>query len=100
MKYADIIDNYRSQGVSEIYLKEIDKIRENSEISPNVVVPDTVFIGKSVLEKAIVSLINGNNIILVGNKASGKNVLADNMAFVFGREPFTMSFNSEMNARD
>ena len=100
MKYADIIDNYRSQGVSEIYLKEIDKIRENSEISPNVVVPDTVFIGKSVLEKAIVSLLNGNNIILVGNKASGKNVLADNMAFVFGREPFTMSFNSEMGAKD
>jgi nitric oxide reductase NorQ protein len=38
-----------------------------------------------VWEEAIAALLCGQNLLLAGPKATGKNVLAENLACVFGR---------------
>ena len=42
---------------------------------------------------AIVAILQGDNILLSGPKATGKNVLADNLAAVFDRPSWNVSFN-------
>ena len=43
------------------------------------------YYGKEVWEAAIAALLCGENLLLAGSKATGKNVLAENLAMVFGR---------------
>ena len=39
------------------------------------------------------ALLEGENLLLVGSKATGKNILADNLAWLFGRPVYSMSFH-------
>ena len=55
--------------------------------------PQIPFFGKEILEMAIAALLRGENLLLSGSKATGKNVLADNLAYLFGRPSYTVSFN-------
>lgn len=55
--------------------------------------PQIPFFGREILEMAIAALLRGENILLSGSKATGKNVLADNLAYLFGRPSYTISFN-------
>ena len=43
------------------------------------------YYGKEVWEAAIAALLCGENLLLAGSKATGKNVLAENLAQAFGR---------------
>ena len=42
---------------------------------------------------AIVGLLQGENILLSGSKATGKNILAENLAYLFGRPVYNISFH-------
>ena len=55
--------------------------------------PQIPFYGKSVFEMAAYALLAGENILLSGTKATGKNVLAENLAFLFGRPLYNISFH-------
>ena len=55
--------------------------------------PMTEFIGDETLEQAVRTLLQGENLLLCGGKATGKNILADNLAWLFGRPVYTVSFH-------
>lgn len=55
--------------------------------------PATDFIGDETLEQAVRALLQGENLLLCGGKATGKNILADNLAWLFGRPVYTVSFH-------
>lgn len=52
------------------------------------------YYGKEVWEAAIAALLCGENLLLAGSKATGKNVLAENLAQAFGRPRGTFPFTS------
>ena len=55
--------------------------------------PMTEFIGEETLEQAVRALLQGENLLLCGGKATGKNILADNLAWLFRRPVYTVSFH-------
>ena len=56
------------------------------------------YYGKEVWEAAIAAVLCGENLLLAGSKATGKNVLAENLAMVFGRPCWDVSFHVNMDA--
>ena len=55
--------------------------------------PPVEFIGDEILELAVSALLQGENILLCGGKATGKNVLSENLAWLFGRPVYNVSFH-------
>ncbi len=49
-----------------------------------MICPDMPFYGREVLEMGIAALLEGENLLLTGPKATGKNMLAENLAWIFG----------------
>jgi MoxR-like ATPase len=47
---------------------------------------------------AAAALLQGENILLTGTKATGKNILAENLAYVFGRPSYNISFHVNMDS--
>lgn len=56
------------------------------------------YYGREVWEAAIAAVLCGENLLLAGSKATGKNVLAENLAQVFGRPCWNVSFHVNMDA--
>lgn len=94
---SDFFELYREQGVSEGLLKDIETFRKKYPVAENVssrvMRPEIRFYGKEIFEMAATALLQGENILLSGTKATGKNVLAENLAWVFGRPVYNISFN-------
>ncbi|MCL1802185.1 MAG: MoxR family ATPase [Eubacteriaceae bacterium] len=65
----------------------------DESISNRVAVPQSNYYGTEVWEMAIAALLRGENILLSGPKATGKNVLAENLSYVFNRPSYNMSFH-------
>lgn len=55
--------------------------------------PPVQFIGEEILELAVAALLEGENILLCGGKATGKNILAENLVWLFGRPTYNISFH-------
>ena len=84
----------------------IDGIREYREKYPaapdmagRVPRPRYHYYGKEVWEAAAAALLCGENLLLAGSKATGKNVLAENLAMAFGRPAWDVSFHVNMPHR-
>lgn len=58
-----------------------------------VIKPPVAFVGEEIMEQAVAALLQGENILLCGGKATGKNILADNLAWMFGRPAYNVSFH-------
>ena len=75
------------QGVSLI--NKIVKFREvypvSDEVKNRIIKPAIPFYGKDILEMAIAGILQGQNLLLTGPKATGKNILAENLAYIFNR---------------
>lgn len=69
------------------------KARYPAEASGRIVKPSVEFIGEEILELAVSALLQGENILLCGGKATGKNILADNLAWLFARPVYNVSFH-------
>lgn len=86
-----------SQGVSEDLLKGVDEFIEKHDLKEDYEyrIPKIKYkyYGKKTLEKAIAAILSGDNILLSGPKATGKNVLAENLAYLFKRPLWTVSLN-------
>ena len=94
----------KEQKVHERLIRDVEMFRkeyavEESELS-RVNAPDMVFYGREVLEMAIAALLEGENLLLTGAKATGKNVLAENLAWIFGRPVYNVSFHVNTNSGD
>lgn len=94
----------QEQGVNEALIKGVEEFRSRyaveESVRSRVVTPSIPFYGKEVLEMAIAALLEGENLLLTGSKATGKNVLAENLAFVFGRPSYNVSFHVNTNSGD
>lgn len=55
--------------------------------------PSMAFYGTEILNRAVTALLEGENLLLYGDKATGKNVLAENLAWIFGRPVYDISFH-------
>lgn len=85
------------QGVSEKIIDEVDKFRKYYNIDEDVIdripSPRYKYYGKDVIEKSMAALLAGYNILLSGPKATGKNVLAENLGRMFNRPMWNISMN-------
>ena len=62
-------------------------------VAGRVTRPAVRFIGEETLELAVRALLQGENILLCGGKATGKNILADNLAWLFARPVYNIAFH-------
>ena len=62
--------------------------------------PAIPFYGKDILEMSIAALLQGQNLLLTGPKATGKNILAENLAYIFNRPSYNISFHVNTNSGD
>jgi len=69
------------------------KYPAEAAVQGRIVKPAMEFIGEEVLELAVSALLQGENILLCGGKATGKNILADNLAWLFARPVYNVSFH-------
>lgn len=92
-----MIDKLRQQGVSEYLLEKVEHLvnddKEND--NDNLRIPDDniIYLGKEIWEQAITAILQGENILLVGPKSTGKNLLANNLSSLFNRPNWNVSLN-------
>ena len=86
----------RREGIDPGIIGEVQAFRNKyptaEELTGRVPVPRYLYYGREVWEEAITALLSGENLLLVGPKATGKNVLAENLAAAFGRPSWDVSF--------
>lgn len=92
------------QNVSSGLIEAVKKFRETypveEEVARRIVEPSIPFYGKDILEMAIAALLEGENLLLTGPKATGKNILAENLAYIFNRPTYNVSFHVNTNSGD
>ena len=85
------------QGLSEGMIRQVENFRNQYPVEEKVknrlAVPMMPYYGKEVLEMAVAGLLAGENVLLCGSKATGKNLLAENLAWIFGRPVYNVSFH-------
>lgn len=87
----------REQGIKETLIDDIKYFNKQYPITDEdkkrVSKPLYPFFGKEALEIAITVLLDGGNLLLTGEKATGKNILAENLSYLFNRPTYNASFN-------
>ncbi|WP_295582957.1 AAA family ATPase [uncultured Oscillibacter sp.] len=91
-----MLDFLKQEGVSPRLLAEVERFRAQypaeDALRRRIPVPRYLYYGKDVWEEAVTALLCGENLLLAGPKATGKNVLAENLAAVFARPSWDVSF--------
>ena len=91
-----MLDFLRREGIDPGIIREVEAFRNKyptaKELTGRIPVPRYLYYGREVWEEAITALLSGENLLLVGPKATGKNVLAENLAAAFGRPSWDVSF--------
>ena len=94
----------KEQNVSENLIHGIEEFRKNYNVDEGAAArvsrPSIPFYGKEILEMSIAGLLEGENLLLAGPKATGKNILAENLAYAFGRPVYNVSFHVNTNSGD
>ena len=80
------------------YRKTYDAMEIPEDTSRRIPQSEVRYYGTGVWEKAIAALLSGENLLLAGPKATGKNVLAENLAELFGRPLWDVSFHVNVDA--
>ena len=97
-----MLEKLRELGIRDDLIDEIKKFRESypAEKSYEARIPklEQFYYGKDVWEQAITAILCGQNLLLVGHKATGKNLFAENLAGVFMRPRWDVSFHVNMDA--
>lgn len=90
----------KEEGVSPELLERLERFRTDNppERPERVPVPQFHYYGRQVWEQAVAALLQGKNLLLAGDKATGKNVLAENLAAAFGRPAWNVSFHVNLDA--
>lgn len=85
------------QEVSPVFIEQVEAFRKeypvHEAVRNRISEPKIPFYGKEILEMAMAALLQGSNLLLTGGKATGKNILAENLAWMFGRPSYNISFN-------
>ena len=93
---TDLFEFLRQEGINGDLLKRAADFRREFPLTeadasrvPN---PRFLYYGKDVWEKALTAILSGENILLCGTKATGKNVLAENLSALLSRPEWDISF--------
>lgn len=102
-KEVNKMDNYLQKlNINEKLKKEINSYRESYPVSHELLYripkPDNLYYGDEIWNQAVTALLCGENILLVGHKATGKNIFAENLAAAFERPKWDISFHVNMDA--
>lgn len=93
-----MIDFLRNEGVDESLIQSLISFRNYYADKKNdperIVKPRFRYFGKEIWNMCIAALLEGNHLLISGPKATGKNVLAENLAYAFQRPSWTVSFHS------
>ncbi len=91
-----MLDFLRQEGISEELIARILEYRQEypAADADTIRIPSPKFryYGREIWQLAITAILSGENILLVGPKATGKNVLAENLAALFRRPEWDISF--------
>lgn len=91
-----MLDFLRKEGIDNETISRIEDFRRQypacADEAYRVPKPKYRYYGVEVWRKALAALLAGENLLLVGPKATGKNVLAENLSAVFGRPQWDISF--------
>lgn len=102
LSQANMLDFLRQEGVSEKIVSEIEYFRKHYAVSDSeksrICQPLFQYYGKEVWEEAAAAILAGENILLDGPKATGKNVLAQGLSAAFGRPSWDVSFYINIDA--
>ena len=98
----DIFKELQEEGVDAALLEEIRRFRQAHpapvEAAERVPQPRYLYYGREIWESAAAALLCGEHLLLAGPKATGKNVLAENLAAVFGRPVWDVSMYVNVDA--
>jgi len=90
------------EGVDAHLLGSVREFRsrygETGAYADRVPVPEYFYYGVRVWNLALGALLAGRNLLLTGAKATGKNVLAENLCALFGRPLWNVSFHINTDA--
>ena len=99
---SNILDFLREEGVSENLIRGVEDFRARYPVSDEyrdrIPDPQYYYYGKETWEMALAVLLAGRNLLLAGPKATGKNVLCENLAAAFGQPVWNVSFHINMDA--
>lgn len=89
----------RQEGIDPALIREIEGFRNRHQGQAEAA-HDCRFhyYGREIWEEALCAILAEKNLLLAGPKATGKNVLAENLASVFGRPCYTVSFHINVDA--
>ena len=83
--------------LKESLQKRVEELKKTypveEQAKSRVTRPSMAFYGTEILNRAVTALLEGENLLLCGDKATGKNVLAENLAWIFGRPVYDISFH-------
>ena len=100
----DGLEMLREQGVDGTLIRQVGEFRREhavaEEVRDRVLEPALPFFGREILEMAIAALLQGENLLLTGAKATGKNILAENLAWLFGRPAYNISFHVNIGSAE
>ena len=98
----DIFKELQDEGVDAPLLEEIRRFREThpapQAAAERIPRPHYLYYGREIWESAAAALLCGEHLLLAGPKATGKNVLAENLAAVFGRPVWDVSMYVNVDA--
>ena len=99
---SDILDFLREEGVSGDLIRGVEEFRGRYPVSEEyrdrIPEPQYYYYGKETWEMALAVLLAGRNLLLAGPKATGKNILCENLAAAFGQPVWNVSFHINMDA--
>ena len=91
-----MLDFLRQEGVDEALIARIEEFRSRYPAAEGdrsrIPAPTFRYYGAEIWKLAITAILSGENLLLVGPKATGKNVFAENLSAVFGRPEWDVSF--------
>lgn len=97
-----ILDYLKSENISPSLLEGIEQYRADYPVpekyAGRIPKPEYIYYGIKTWEKALAAILAGKNLLLAGPKATGKNVLSDNLCAIFGRPSWNVSFHINMDA--
>lgn len=98
----ELFDFLTKEGINPALIEEVRAFRDRFPIEPGlksrVPQPEYLYFGKKTWELALAALLAGKNLLLAGPKATGKNVLSENLGALFGRPMWNVSFHINTDA--
>ena len=95
-----LLEHLKKEQINPSIIEEIKKYRQKYADTADTSQTSLryLYYGKEIWEAAVHALLCGENLLLAGSKATGKNVLAENLARAFRRPCYNLSFHINMDA--